>query len=121
MTHILNVERINRLSNDFDKALFIMRILHKVMISTGTTAFLPEKRSGLTLLNARMNENVQLNCRGCAIVLNDVLLSFGIPSKFVACMSNNPFDPECHVTNSVYISGTRKCFRSSNTRCTITT
>lgn len=103
LTHIFNVERINRLNSDFDKALFIMRILHKAMISTGTTAFVPEKRSGLTLLNARMNENVQLNCRGCAIVLNDALLSFGIPSKFIACMSNNPFDPECHVTNSVYI------------------
>lgn len=103
LTHFFNVERINRLNNDFDKALFIMRILHKAMISTGTTAFVPEKRSGLTLLNAKMNENVQLNCRGCAIVLNDVLLSFGIPSKFIACMSNEPFDPECHVTNSVYI------------------
>lgn len=48
-------------------------------------------------------ESRQLNCRGCAIVLNDVLLSIGVPTKFIACMSSDPYDPECHVTNSVYL------------------
>ena len=108
LMQVLNVEYIRKLKNDLDKALFIMRILHKIMISNGITAFVPEERSGLTLLKARIYENVQLNCRGCAIVLNDMLLSFGIPSKFIACMSDDPFDPECHVTNSVYIKEINK-------------
>lgn len=100
---ILNLNYINELEKDFDKAIYVMRMLHKILISKGQTAHVPTKRSGYSLLTRCKEDKKQLNCRGCAIVLNDVLLSIGIPSKFIACMSCDPYDPECHVTNSVYI------------------
>lgn len=100
---ILNLEYVSTLEKDFDKAIYVMRMLHKVLISKGQTAHVPTRRSGYSLLTQCREDKIQLNCRGCAIVLNDVLLSIGIPTKFIACMSCNPYDPECHVTNSVYI------------------
>lgn len=87
-------------SNDFDKALYIMRKLHKLLITSGN-AGCPDVRNGLQMLE---NRNIQrLNCRGHAIVLNDILLAYGYKSKFICCMSDDPADPECHVTNQVYI------------------
>lgn len=104
----INFKKINKLTNDFDKAIYAMRSLHKVMIARGITSYIPERRSAYSLLTAKLNNSILLNCRGCAIVLNDMLLSMGIPSKFIACMSSNPYDPECHVINSVYIKEYKK-------------
>lgn len=100
---ILNLNYVTELEKDFDKAIYVMRVLHKILISKGQTAHVPTRRSGYSLMIRCKEEKKQLNCRGCAIVLNDVLLSIGIPSKFIACMSCDPYDPECHVANSVYI------------------
>lgn len=99
----LDYDYINSISDDFLKAIYVMRWLHKKLISAGNVQYMPTSRSAVSYLKGYENGDLKLNCRGYAIVFNDILLSLGIPAKFIACMSDNPYDPECHITNSVYI------------------
>lgn len=92
----------------FNTAVSLMRLVHKMTVSAGMSVYIPPYRSGYTLLKQKLEKKIGLNCRGTAIVLNDVLLSIGIHSKFICCMSYDVFDPECHVTNCVYIPEWKK-------------
>ena len=47
---LLNERKLKAMTNDFEKALYVMRYLHKLVISGGMTAYIPKERSGLTLL-----------------------------------------------------------------------
>jgi len=97
----INKEKFKK--HTFDIAISLMRMVHKITASAGISVYIPPHRSGYTLLRQKMKKEIGLNCRGTAIVLNDTLLSMGIYSKFICCMSYDVFDPECHVTNCVYI------------------
>ena len=80
-----------------------MTWVNKFSADYGMATNMPTHRSAFFLLNEKTENKILLNCRCCAIILNDIFLSLGIKSKFITCRAKDPYDPECHVTNNVYI------------------
>lgn len=50
----------------------------------------------------KCNQEYSPNCACFAIMLNDILISLGIKSKVVWCLSQNQMDKECHALNHVF-------------------
>ena len=103
-----NFKKMIENKSELEGAIYIMRFLHKIIIDSGEAIYIPKKRSGYSLLIEREKRNLNLNCRCCAIILNDVLLSLGYKAKIIVCRSKDYVDPECHVTNMVWINELHK-------------
>lgn len=52
----------------------------------------------------------KLNCAGCSVVLNDILIAFGYKSKCICCIPYETEDINTHVVVHVYDDANRKWF-----------
>jgi hypothetical protein len=68
----------------------------------------PEIKNAYNFINICKKENRTLNCRGLAIVLNEVYLSMGYKSRFVTCFPKDTTDNDCHVINMVFSESLNK-------------
>ncbi|MFA9396957.1 MAG: transglutaminase domain-containing protein, partial [Clostridiaceae bacterium] len=69
---------------------------------------LPDDRSGYSLLNYAFSNGGKLNCRGMAIVANELCMSMGLYSRFIICMQKEINLYDCHVVTIVYLSKFKK-------------
>ena len=106
--HYYKSEIIAGQGNDLDRAIRLTRWVNRYVRQKACVVALPPERNGLTLLNECTEKSAAMNCRGYAIILNDLLLSVGIIARFVICKPADIYDPECHVINEIYLSNMNK-------------
>jgi hypothetical protein len=78
-----------------------MRWVHNLIPHDGNKGN-PDERNALSMISICKKENRTLNCRGLAIVLNEVYLAMGYKSRFVTCLPKDSTDNDCHVIDMVY-------------------
>ncbi|MFK8161114.1 MAG: transglutaminase domain-containing protein [Lewinella sp.] len=96
-----NLDSIAGQGNDISQMLNLMRWVHNSVEHYGGKGN-PETMDADALIIACGAGKGTLNCRGLAVVLNEVYLAMGIPSHFVTCLPRDPNDFDCHVINTAY-------------------
>ncbi|GAA4464356.1 transglutaminase domain-containing protein [Nemorincola caseinilytica] len=84
-----------------------MRWVHNTIKHDGSKGN-PDTKNALSMLKTCTADGTTLNCRGMAIVLNEVYLAMGIPSRIVTCMPKDPNDNDCHVIVAAWSASLRK-------------
>ena len=79
-----NLDNIEQIKNETEKAIYIMNILCTNIQHNGMMG-LCKKRDSISLLNNAKKNNKCLNCRGLAIVLSEILNIFGIRARYIVC------------------------------------
>ncbi len=92
---------------DIEQAINLMSWVHNKVKHNGSKG-IPGNRNAMAMLDTCKKENLTLNCRGMAILLNEVYLSMGYKSRYVTCMPKDSTDRDCHVINMVYINSLNK-------------
>ena len=87
--------------NDVSKMLNLMRWVHNSIEHNGNKGN-PSVKNAEDLMKTCSNQQGTLNCRGLGIVLNEVYLAMGMPSRFVTCSPKDTADFDCHVINMVF-------------------
>jgi hypothetical protein len=84
----------------------ILYWLHNNIRHDGNGGFPKDcKRNSIDLFNACQAQGRGLNCRGLAIVLSEMYLSMGWPSRFLTCQPQAyKTDADCHVIDVVWSS-----------------
>jgi hypothetical protein len=62
----------------------------------------PSPINTFNIMNVCRSENRGVNCRGLAVMLNEVYLSMGFKSRYITCMPVERLFDDCHVINTVY-------------------
>ena len=93
--------------SDILKIISLLHWVHNIITHDGNNGN-PEIKNAYSLITACKKENKTLNCRGMAIVLNEVYLSMGYKSRFVTCLPKDSTDHDCHVINMVFASSLNK-------------
>lgn len=101
------LSRIASAGSDVGSMINLMRWVHNTIKHDGSKGN-PEKKNGLSLLKKCSSRDTTLNCRGMAIVLNEVYLAMGIPSRIVTCMPKDPSDRDSHVIVTAWSSSLHK-------------
>lgn len=92
---------------DIEQAIKLMRWVHNTIRHDGSKGT-PDIKNAQSMIETCQSENRTLNCRGLAIVLNEVYLSMGFKSRYVTCMPKDSTDRDCHVINVVFIPSLNK-------------
>ena len=69
---------------------------------------LPNNRNIKRLLQTAEKNNGYLNCRGLAILMNQVCMAYGILSRFIICMPKEKYINDCHVVVIIYFKEKKK-------------
>lgn len=96
----LNLDSVAGTGDEVSKIKNITRFVHNVIRHNGSQGN-PSPRNGLAFIDSCANGRGTLNCRGMALLLNECLLSMGIPSRFITCFPKK-YVNDCHVINAVY-------------------
>ncbi len=98
-----NLDSIAGNGNEISKFINLMHWVHNLIKHDGMHEN-PEKKNALNMIEACQNTDRGLNCRGLAILLNEVYLAMGYQSRFVTCLPKDSLgiDKDCHVINMVY-------------------
>jgi len=87
--------------NEENQIINLMRWVHHTVRHDGFKVS-PFEQNSLNFLKESEQNNSPLNCHAMAILLNDVYLAMGIPSRYVTCFPKDSTDWEYHVINAVY-------------------
>lgn len=98
---IYNLDSIAGTGNEVSRMLNLMHWVHNSVAHDGSNG-IPDGRNAMNLLKLCTQEGKTCNCRGLAIILNEVYLATGFKSRYVTCMPKDTADQDCHVINAVY-------------------
>ncbi len=104
---LYNLDSIAGGGNDISQFINLMQWVHNLIPHDGNKGN-PDKRNALSMISICKKENKTLNCRGLAIVLNEVYLAMGYKSRFVTCLPKDSTDGDCHVINMVFSKSLQK-------------
>ncbi len=95
--------------NEISKFINLMHWVHNLIKHDGQHQN-PKVMNALSLIKVCKDSLRGLNCRGLAIVLNEVYLAMGFKSRFVTCLPKDSLgiDKDCHVINAVYSNTLKK-------------
>jgi hypothetical protein len=93
--------------NELDKIINLMKWVHTVLPYNGQSGLIKPANS-LYLLSCEQAKNTGINCLLKSIVLNDVYLAMGYPSRIVHCMPKGDNYIEDHYINMVYSKTSNK-------------
>jgi len=99
-----NLDSIAGSGDEISQIKNLMYWLHDQIPHDGSNGF-PENtsRNSIDLYKACKAQKRGLNCRGLAIVLNEVYLAMGWPSRFLTCLPRDyDKDNDCHVICCVW-------------------
>lgn len=94
-------------SSDVVRMINLMRWVHNTIQHNGSKGN-PENMNAMSLIKTCRKDGKTLNCRGMAIVLNEVYLACDIPSRIVTCLPKDPNDNDCHVIVAAWSATKRK-------------
>ena len=93
--------------SETERIVNLMKWVHQLARrSINPTA--PKELNALNLIKLCKSENKKLNCWMYSIILNEVYLSLGYPSRMVHLKPHSGEDKESHFVTSVYSSNLRK-------------
>lgn len=98
----LNLDSVAGNGDELSRIKRITTFVHEVVHHNGYNG-IPCDRNALAMLDSCANGRNTLNCRGMAILLNECMLSMGIPSMYVTCLPKILLG-DCHVINAVWSS-----------------
>ncbi len=87
--------------NDVSRIINLMKWVHYLIPHDGSKGN-PEVKNAISLIRDCHRDGKTLNCRGLAIVLNEVYLAAGFKSRFVTCLPKDTADNDCHVITMVW-------------------
>jgi hypothetical protein len=102
-----NLDSIAGRGADVSCIINLMRWVHYLIPHNGAEGN-PDTKNAMSLIKECKRDNKTLNCRGLAIVLNEVYLASGYKSRIVTCLPKDPNDNDCHVITTVYSEQLRK-------------
>ena len=86
--------------DDLSRIKNIMYWLHDAIRHDGPSSWPSCDCNAIDLYELCRREGRGLNCRGLALILNELYLACGIPSRVLSCMPKaSDVDTECHVIN----------------------
>lgn len=87
--------------DEVSKIMNVMTFVHNNIRHDGSNYALCEFNAN-DIYNYHKATGMGVNCRHLAMMLNEMYLSLGIPSRYVTCMPKDPNDGDCHVIVAVY-------------------
>lgn len=106
MVRVRNYFRLDSIAGDGDEISRMERILawlHNTIRHDGQNGIPNVPRNSIAMYEACKAANRGLNCRGLAIMLSELYMAMGWPSRFITCESKAyDTDPDCHVIDMVW-------------------
>lgn len=102
----LNLDSIAGIGDEISKIKNLTTFVHNYIQHNGSKGN-PQPMNGLVFVDSCANGKGTLNCRGMAMLLNECLLSMGIPSRYITCYPK-VMENDCHVINAVWSSQLNK-------------
>jgi hypothetical protein len=102
-----NLDSIAGEGTDVSKIINLMEWVHYLIPHDGSKGN-PEVKNAMSLITECRRDKRSLNCRGLAILLNEVYLAEGFKSRFVTCLPKNIADNDCHVITMVWSTSLNK-------------
>jgi hypothetical protein len=98
-----NLDSIAGSGTDVNQIINIMHWIHYLVPHDGQHGN-PEVKNAMNMIAVCKKQNIGLNCRGLATVLNECYLAMGFNSRFVTCLPKDSLgtDNDCHVINMVF-------------------
>jgi len=93
--------------NDISQIINLMEWVHYLIPHDGSKGN-PKIKNALSFISECRQNNKTLNCRGLAIILNEVYLAEGFKSRFVTCLPKDTADQDCHVITIVWSASLKK-------------
>ncbi len=103
-----NLDSIAGEGNEVSRMLNLMHWVHHTIRHDGGKNNPDGIFNANHLVGICRNGGNTLNCRGLAIVLNEVYLAMGFPSRYLTCLPRDPDDFDCHVINAAWSSELKK-------------
>jgi len=105
-----NKYKLDSIAGNGDELSQVKKLMHWVheSIEHNGNKPNPKVKNASSLLEKCSKEDQTLNCRGLAIVLNEVYLAMGFKSRYVTCMPKEAEFNDCHVINTVFIESLNK-------------
>lgn len=102
----LNLDSVAGEGDEISKIKNLTTFVHNFIKHNGSNGN-PQPMNGLAFVDSCANNKGTLNCRGMAMLLNECLLSMGIPSRYITCYPK-VMENDCHVINAVWSSQLNK-------------
>lgn len=102
-----NLDSIAGKGNDISQIINLMEWVHYQVLHDGSKGN-PKVKNALAMITDCKKHGKTLNCRGLAIILNEVYLAEGFKSRFVTCYPKDTTDKDCHVIDIVWSTSLRK-------------
>ncbi len=102
-----NLDSIAGKGSDASQAINLMHWVHNLIPHDGSKGN-PAVKNAMSLITECKRDHKTLNCRGLAILLNEVYLAEGFKSRMVTCMPQDTADNDCHVIDMVYANDLKK-------------
>jgi len=102
----LNLDSVAGNGDEISKIKKLTTFVHNYIRHNGSNGN-PQPMNGLSFIDLCANGKGTLNCRGMAMLLNECLLSMGIPSRYITCYPK-VMENDCHVINAVWSSQLNK-------------
>lgn len=96
-----NLDSIAGQGDEVSRIKNLMYFVHNNIRHDGNSS-LPERRDAIGMFEICKQQKRGINCRMLALMLNEMYLAMGWPSRYVTCMPIDSTDRDCHVINAVY-------------------
>jgi Transglutaminase-like superfamily len=103
----LNLDSIAGTGSEVSQMINLMRWVHYLVPHDGSKGN-PDVKNALSFIDVCRRDGKTLNCRGLAILLNEVYLAVGFKSRFVTCLPKDTTDNDCHVITMVWANDLKK-------------
>ncbi len=102
-----NLDSVAGNGDDVSKIINLMEWVHYLVPHDGSKGN-PQVKNAMSMIKECKKDGKTLNCRGLAILLNEVYLAEGFKSRFVTCLPKDINDNDCHVINVVWSPSLKK-------------
>jgi hypothetical protein len=102
-----NLDSIAGNGTDLEQVMNLLEWAHTIVRHDGSSKN-PSPRDAHNIIRVCMEEDRGVNCRMMATVLNEAYLAMGFKSRHVTCLPMDKEDPDCHVTNMIYVPSLNK-------------
>ena len=102
-----NLDSIAGQGNDITRIINLMEWVHYLIPHDGSKGN-PQMKNAMSMIKECRRDRKTLNCRGLAILLNEVYLAEGFKSRYVTCLPKDTTDNDCHVITMVWAESLKK-------------
>ncbi|MCW3123236.1 MAG: transglutaminase protein [Flavipsychrobacter sp.] len=102
-----NLDSIAGSGSDVSQIINLMEWVHYLIPHDGSKGN-PQVKNAMGFISECKRDKKTLNCRGLAILLNEVYLAKGFSSRFVTCLPKDTTDNDCHVITMVWAPSLKK-------------